>query len=71
MSNGEPYTVISIGQGVIQDSQLRLVRTTQVVYKVGEDGPFTYVAPVDQQTPDQIRAYLLERAKQLRTIRGM
>jgi hypothetical protein len=71
MGNGQPYQIISIGEGVIQDTQRRIVRTTEVKYMVGDDGPFTYVAPVDQQTPDQIRAYLLEQSKKIAALRGV
>lgn len=70
MANGQPYTIISIGQGVIQNAQLQIVRTTQVRYMVGEDGPFTYVAPPDQQSPDQVRAALSKLAAGVKAMRG-
>jgi len=70
MGTGQPYTILSVSQGTISDNQLRLVRTTQVKYMVGEDGPFTYLAPPDQQGAEQIRTALLLAAKNILALRG-
>lgn len=65
------YTIQSVGESTALDQTGRVVRTTQVKYMVGNDGPFTLIVPPDKNTPPQIAALLAAKAKDVMDIRGV
>lgn len=65
----QAYSIISITEATGLNSTGGVVRTKQVKYMVGNDGPFTYVAPWDQQAAEQITAALVALAAGVVAIR--
>lgn len=64
------YTIQQINPGTIQNAQGAIVRTKSIKFMVGPDGPFTYVVPADQDTPDQITAALTKLAGEILQLRA-
>lgn len=71
MPTGPLYRIQSITSGTVADTQGRIVRTKLIKFMVGDDGPFTWVAPFDRQTPDLIAQDLTSEANDVMRLRSI
>jgi len=65
------YTIQAILPGTTQGPDGRVVRTKNIRFMVGTDGPFTITIPPDKDTPEGIKALLVKYANDVQSIRGL
>ena len=70
VTTNQPYRILTIQATTAADDYGNIVRTKLIKYMVGVDGPFTYVVPIGQDTPNQIQAALLKEAQSIAALRG-
>jgi hypothetical protein len=64
------YTIQIITAGTTQDVTGRIVRTKNVRFMVGDDGPFTLVIPPEDDSPEGIVRLLADFSAKIRAVRG-
>lgn len=70
MDGQQLYTVVAIRETTAADARGMAVRTKAIQFKVGDNGPFTYVVPPGQFTPGLVADALAKEATLIQQIAG-
>ncbi len=66
----ELFTIVSIKESFRLNDAGDSTQTKQILYRVGDDGPFSVEIPTAEFDPDKVREVLTAEANKIRELRA-